>query len=282
MAAAESEAYMRALKQQIETLQSTCQDCSVHIKDLEAQLSVAKQELAAAAQSIQEGETLRRKLHNTVQELKGNIRVFCRVRPLLAPETCSDPKSSTSFDTTTNHLPPHIEVGVNGEQQEEIRLLQTAESAIGVSLSKSYPFSFDRVFNCSSKQSDVFEEISQLVQSALDGYRVCIFAYGQTGSGKTFTMEGDTFHANRAGMIPRAVQLIFNSTDSLAEKGWSFTFEASYLEIYNETIRDLLASKTDAASNAKYDIKHTESRTFVTDLTVGKPEFLFFHPPQSP
>ncbi len=57
-------------------------------------------------------------------------------------------------------------------------------------------------------QERIFNELSQLIQSAVDGKNVCIFAYGQTGSGKTFTMQGGAGHKN-AGIIPRSVDLIF-------------------------------------------------------------------------
>ncbi|UYV80295.1 KIFC1 [Cordylochernes scorpioides] len=119
----------------------------------------------------------------------------------------------------------------------------------------------------------VFEEISQLVQSVLDGYNVCIFAYGQTGSGKTFTMEGpSTLHygdeeSPARGMISRSVMQIFQSIEELAGKGWEYTLDASFLEIYNETIRDLLASPN---SQAKCDIKMVQGRkdeVYVTNLT---------------
>ncbi len=75
---------------------------------------------------------------------------------------------------------------------------------------------------CGNEQAEVFEDISQLVQSALDGYRVCIFAYGQTGSGKTHTMLGSPADQ---GMIPRAMQQLFASATAMKEQGWTFDMQ---------------------------------------------------------
>ena len=86
--------------------------------------------------------------------------------------------------------------------------------------SPKHEFAFDKVFTPSSSQEDVFGEISQLIQSALDGYNVCIFAYGQTGSGKTYTMEGNTADHDKQGMIPRALEQVFRTSQDLREKGW--------------------------------------------------------------
>ncbi|XP_053476620.1 carboxy-terminal kinesin 2-like isoform X1 [Ictalurus furcatus] len=182
------------------------------------------QELVARQQDeLHCGEMERRKLHNTIQELKGNIRVFCRVRPLLSNKEATIPHIQ---------LPTHDNKSITLAKMEESHVGRTAET-------KNYIFSFDRVFGPHSTQSEVFEEISLLVQSALDGYNVCCFAYGQTGSGKTFTMEGgDT--DDMWGVIPRAVQQIFKSANMLREQGWQYTFTASFVEIYNETLRDLL------------------------------------------
>lgn len=68
-------------------------------------------------------------------------------------------------------------------------------------------------------QEEVFDEISQLVQSAMDGYKVCIFAYGATGSGKTYTMLGTQ---DERGVIPRAMEQLFKSSCHLEDQGWSF------------------------------------------------------------
>ncbi|XP_044286972.1 kinesin-like protein KIFC1, partial [Varanus komodoensis] len=183
-------------------------------------------------QKLHESEMERRLLHNTVQELKGNIRVFCRVRPLLADEQAAQKgMGHLSFPAEDNRslvLSKEEDSHVGRERKDDI----------------TYEFHFDRVFPPSSSQGDVFEEISLLVQSALDGYHVCIFAYGQTGSGKTYTMEGpDDLSPDTMGMIPRAVQQIFKTSHEMAAKGWKYQFTANFLEIYNESLRDLLVSR---------------------------------------
>nr|XP_006822195.1 PREDICTED: kinesin-like protein klpA-like [Saccoglossus kowalevskii] len=207
---------------------------------------------------IMDDEAQRKILHNTILELKGNIRVFCRVRPLLDEEISGQALAAP--------------MSFPDREQKAIELEKPAEeSAVGGQKKKAskYEFAFDRVFSPETSQNDVFDEISQLVQSALDGYNVCIFAYGQTGSGKTFTMEGpENCTTETRGMIPRAASQIFDSCESLKDMGWKYEMEACFLEIYNETIRDLLGP---ANSKEKHEIKLSGSKSSeveVTNLTV--------------
>ncbi|CAA0815918.1 Kinesin-2 [Striga hermonthica] len=137
-------------------------------------------------------------------------------------------------------------------------------------------FTFDKVFMPDASQEDVFVEISQLVQSALDGYKVCIFAYGQTGSGKTHTMMGKPGLPDQKGLIPRSLEQVFETRQIRQAQGWKYDMRVSMLEIYNETIRDLLApnrtcSDASRAENAgkQYAIKHdANGNTQVSDLTI--------------
>jgi len=88
--------------------------------------------------------------------------------------------------------------------------------------------------------------VSELVQSALDGYNVCLFSYGQTGAGKTHTMQGAESTEAR-GIIPRAVAQLLEAIAKLRAQGWEYSLEASFVEIYNETIRDLLQPPSSSA-----------------------------------
>ncbi|KAJ1965838.1 kinesin-like nuclear fusion protein [Dimargaris xerosporica] len=256
------ESNCQALKQRLSQTEDTLAQREQRIAVLEQQLADSQSLTADLEARIRDEETIRRRLHNTIQELKGNIRVFCRVRPVLPSDMADDTTNKSQFD-----LIPHIRFAED-DQTNEIELVQVQESTTtGKTTNKQYPFSFDRVFPPTSTQQEVFDEISQLVQSALDGYPVCIFAYGQTGSGKTHTMEGPTNPDEAtAGMIPRAVHQIFQTAEQLQSKGWSYTMEGQFLEIYNETIHDLLTTTTGAK---KHEIKHQpHGKTMVTDLTT--------------
>ena len=142
----------------------------------------------------------------------------------------------------------HICIQEDGGTLELHKTKDTTASSIAGGLNKDmkYDFEFDKVFGPSASQAAVFGELSQLVQSALDGYNVCVFAYGQTGSGKTFTMEGgEDEEEEQARMIPRTIRQIFEAKEQLKEKSWAYRLHASFLEIYNEDIRDLLATEKD-------------------------------------
>ena len=198
---------------------------------LAAQMSVWREHAQSAQARVQEleaaaleGEAERRRLHNLVQELRGNVRVYCRVRPS---------KGSEEGDTA-------VVPGVDGTS---VTLAPTGAA-----------FGFDRVFGPESSQADVFSEVSSLVQSALDGYKVCLFSYGQTGSGKTFTMLGGQTGESR-GIIPRAVEAVLNAAEAAKAKGWAYSLAACYVEIYNEQVRDLL--RPGAAHSDKHAIVHS-------------------------
>ncbi|XP_043819030.1 kinesin-like protein KIFC1 isoform X2 [Dromiciops gliroides] len=244
----------RDLATRLEVQEVQLQESVAALAKSQAEITAQAALLAERTEHLHGLEMERRYLHNQLQELKGNIRVFCRVRPALPGET-EPPPGLILF-------PP----GPNGTSEPSTRLSLTRPpddhrcSIIGglPGPPVRYDFSFDRVFLPGCRQHEVFEEVSLLVQSALDGYPVCIFAYGQTGSGKTFTMEGGPGGDPQVeGLIPRAVRHLFSVAKKLEAQGWSYTFVASYVEIYNETIRDLLACVGGAqkCQGANYEIR---------------------------
>ncbi|CAM9580576.1 unnamed protein product, partial [Hapterophycus canaliculatus] len=116
---------------------------------------------------------------------------------------------------------------------------------------------FDRVFKPGVEQVEVYEEVKHVAHGVSQGFNGTIFAYGQTGSGKTYTMGGSTEKLSfarasaaasdvpEAGVIPRAVSTLLADAEARKAEGWEFALTATYVEIYNERIRDLLNPAND-------------------------------------
>ncbi|KAK3140249.1 hypothetical protein QOZ80_5AG0398110 [Eleusine coracana subsp. coracana] len=159
-------------------------------------------------------ETKERKdLYNKVIELKGNIRVFCRCRPLNADEVAVGASTAIDFESAKDG-----ELIVRGH------------------VSSKKVFKFDSVFGPEEDQEKVFERTAPFATSVLDGFNVCIFAYGQTGTGKTYTMEGIE---GARGVNYRTLEELFRVIKE--REGISqYDITVSVLEVYNEQIHDLL------------------------------------------
>ncbi|KAK9806812.1 hypothetical protein WJX72_003588 [[Myrmecia] bisecta] len=226
----------------------------------EAEQSIAplQQELAELGARLSEQQNLRenwelqyrelQSAHNQVKkehsklvrdmlELKGNIRVLCRVRPMTAQET----------GALKNHPAP-----IYVRDTEAITLTEKTSR---------HMFAFDRVFLPHEGQQDVFKEVGAAVASILEGYNVCIMAYGQTGSGKTYTICGPP---GEPGVNRRALQELFSCAAELASTH-EVQFNASILEIYNETIRDLLSPVADQKLEVK---ENPDGSMYVPGLTL--------------
>uniref|UniRef100_H3C8Y6 Kinesin-like protein n=1 Tax=Tetraodon nigroviridis TaxID=99883 RepID=H3C8Y6_TETNG len=187
------------------------------------------------------------KCHNELVRLRGNIRVFCRVRPVSQEEEqdCVDASSALSFDS-----------------DDDAVLYLSSKGRV-------MRFELDKVFPPPATQEEVFQELQSLVTSCIDGFNVCIFAYGQTGSGKTYTMEGV---AHDPGINQRALRLLFSEVTEKAPD-WEFSISVS-VEIYNESLRNLLGDSV----SEKLDIRLSpdgSGRLYVPGLTqvgVQSPE----------
>nr|CAD1844496.1 unnamed protein product [Ananas comosus var. bracteatus] len=201
---------------------SAISNLEVRIKAMKKEQSQLSLDAHECANSIPDMN----KMIFAVQSL-GNIRVFCRCRPLSKEETSAGYKAVVDFD---------------GARDGDIGIIT------GGSTKKT--FRFDRVYTPKDDQgkSGVYADASPLVTSVLDGYNVCIFAYGQTGTGKTFTMEGT--EKNR-GVNYRTLEELFQIARERKETV-TYDISVSVLEVYNEQIRDLLAT---SPSSKKLEVK---------------------------
>ncbi|XP_028769652.1 kinesin-like protein KIN-14B [Neltuma alba] len=148
----------------------------------------------------------KRRLFNDLLTSKGNIRVYCRARPLFEDEGPS-----------VVEFPDEYTIRVNTGDE---------------SLSNSKKdFEFDRVYGPHVGQAELFNDVQPLVQSALDGYNVSIFAYGQTHSGKTHTMEGPSYDR---GLYARCFEELFDLANSDSTSTSQYKFSVTIFDLYNE------------------------------------------------
>lgn len=183
-------------------------------------LGVKLKGLADAAANYHSVLAENRRLYNEVQDLKGNIRVYCRIRPFLPGQS----KKRTTVEY----------IGENGE------LVISNPSKQGKDSHRL--FKLNKVFGPAATQEEVFLDTQPLIRSVLDGYNVCIFAYGQTGSGKTYTMSGPNMTSQEDwGVNYRALHDLFQISQN-RKSSISYEVGVQMVEIYNEQVRDLLSS----------------------------------------
>ncbi|CAO2604047.1 Kinesin-like protein KIF3C [Lemmus lemmus] len=124
-------------------------------------------------------------------------------------------------------------------------------------------FTFDAVYDASSKQADLYDEtVRPLIDSVLQGFNGTVFAYGQTGTGKTYTMQGTWVEPELRGVIPNAFEHIF--THISRSQNQQYLVRASYLEIYQEEIRDLLSKEPGKRLELK---ENPETGVYIKDLS---------------
>ena len=198
----------------------------------------------------------RQQLLNEVHHLRGNIRVYCRVRPMLE----SDKKHPDAV--VAIKCPSTTEITVEGKARDN--KLGARSSRRGGQGKNLKSFEFDRVFGPRSTQKDVFEEVRPLVESVIDGFHGVIMAYGQTGSGKTYTMTG--VESNR-GLNHRALGELFGLIKHRADDDAVYTVQLSNVEIYNEELRDLFAESSEQKSLQIRQSRSKEGGVFVEGLT---------------
>ena len=167
------------------------------------------------------------------------VKVAIRVRPMNQHEKDQNSKLCVTVDV------PNSTVSVISDKNE----------------SKTFPF--DYVYPMETTQREVYDQVAfPIVDSIFQGYNGTIFAYGQTGCGKTFTMMGIVTDPNLKGVIPNAFDHIFGFIKTEGESR-KFILRCSFVEIYNEEVRDLLGNK-DKKLNIRDDPK---KGTFLQDLT---------------
>lgn len=227
----------------LQTLRSRLEDCQKQAEEYQRRFLAERYE--------------RRRLHEELQCLRGNIRVICRVRPphMLMMKTAPSTSNINNNDDDDNNRDKKLAI-----------TFPDGDGSLQVTLSerRQQEYEFSHVLQPHDTQEHVYESsISSAIQSYCDGFNVTILAYGPTGSGKTHTVIGTL--STDPGIAPRAFHAIFDMLTKESTRSWSIDEQddstdqysdmlccqrqvsVSMLEIYNEQVRDLL--QTDSGSS---------------------------------
>nr|XP_009414028.1 PREDICTED: kinesin-like protein KCA2 [Musa acuminata subsp. malaccensis] len=183
----------------------------------------------------------KKKLFNDLLTAKGNVKVYCRVRPPFEDEGPS-----------IIELPDDFTIRVN-----------TGDESLA---NPKRDYEFDRVYGPHVGQGEFFCDVQPFVQSALDGYNVSIFAYGQSRSGKTHTMEGSS---HERGLYFRSFEELFDLSNSDTTTTSQYTFYVTAFELYNEQVQDLLAKSLSSLPRNQLDYR--DSSLELTQEKVDNP-----------
>ncbi|KAJ3410244.1 kinesin-like protein Klp8 [Chytridiales sp. JEL 0842] len=171
-------------------------------------------------------------------------RLVSYATPLM--ERCTDKRLKTQLKGSLDRLTTlgqqlkilaAVKTSAPGDTDQDALLVACARNL----MQESKEFTFDDIFDSTASQETVFDRLGmELIEHAFEGYNVSLFAYGQTGSGKSYTMMGDhSVHAQK-GIIPRSMESIFHRIHQMDPSKRSCELTVSYVEIYNEKVRDLL------------------------------------------
>ncbi|KAK6336338.1 kinesin-like protein Klp8 [Orbilia brochopaga] len=189
----------------------------------------------------------------------GNIKVVVRVRPFNSREKDRNAKCIVQMKGSQTILTPPPGASDNAARKGNAGLAK-ADGPKVFNFDRSY-WSFDRSDSHYAGQDDLFKDLGgPLLDNAFQGYNNCIFAYGQTGSGKSYSMMG---YGEEYGIIPKICQSIFERITSEKDPNIVSTVEVSYLEIYNEKVRDLLNPSNKGALKVR---EHPSLGPYVEDL----------------
>ena len=212
---------------------------TINLKNLKEELTKEQENNMKLMELLEKEKYLRRKVNNRYMYLRGNLRVMSRLRPFLSNEM------------------------KNKKSQMETIIIKNDAIIVNEINKQPKIFEFDFVFNEQSTQEDVYEEVTLLIQSMVQGNNICIMSYGQTCTGKTYTIQGEE---NNKGIASRAAEELFDIFDNLLKRNNNLNkkniknitnldflnnpyfvkarLTMTIIEIYNEQIFNLLEEST--------------------------------------